>query len=67
MRAARPLGSSLIDQLDVGLVDEGRRVERVIALPVLPLPARPRAQLFINEGKQFVDGGAITDTTSASD
>jgi len=35
-------------------VDERRRVERVVALPTLPLPVRHRAQLLVDQREQGV-------------
>jgi hypothetical protein len=47
----------LIDQLEEGLVDQGRRLEGVVAPPSSSLSMRDRSQFVVQDGEQFVSGG----------
>ena len=60
MRLALPVDARLIDELEVGLVDDGSRSERV-AVALAPHVARGDGlQLVVHEGKDFVKGFAPT-------
>jgi hypothetical protein len=50
---------TLRDELDVRLMHERRRVEGMIALPVLPLPPREPPQLVIDKSEKLVERGIV--------
>jgi len=49
----------LLTQLEVGLVRERRRAQRVVAAPAPALPVRDDAQLFVQDGDERIEGCGI--------
>jgi hypothetical protein len=59
MRTALVLGRRLVDQFEIGLMDEGRSVQGGLVLPAPPLPLRRLVQLVVDEGKERVEGSRV--------
>jgi hypothetical protein len=47
-------------QLQVGFVNEGGRVHRVVALPSPTLSVRQPLQLFVDERKELIESGIVS-------
>ncbi len=60
MRTTLPRRAVLIDELEVGLVDQCRRVERVPGLPAPALAMRHLTQFPIHERKERVERGVVS-------
>jgi hypothetical protein len=62
MSPVTPIAVALIDESQIGLVDECRRLQGV-AHPLMPkLPLRDPAQLGVNERQQLIECAAIPAT-----
>jgi hypothetical protein len=46
----------LVDQLEIGLMEERGRVQSFVSVPAAPLPGSETVELVINQGKQLVEG-----------
>ncbi len=55
MGAALDIGAFPADQFQVGLVDQPRRVERVVVMPAQTLPVRELPQLVVKEREELID------------
>jgi hypothetical protein len=60
--AVLPHDLPLIDQPQICLVHEGRRLQRVPAAFAAQLPSRPPAQVLIHDRHELVAGGGIAST-----
>ncbi len=60
VRPARERDLGLIHQLDVRLVDQRRRVERLVGRAVAQETARQHAELLVDERRQLVQGPRLT-------
>jgi hypothetical protein len=49
-----------VNELEIGLVDEGSSSEGGIAIPLAALVMRNRPELFVDDWKKSLEGGAIT-------
>lgn len=59
--AAGEIGVALVDELHVGLVDEGGGLEGVIAGFAGHLAAGDEAHFVVDEGEEAVEGGGIAE------
>jgi hypothetical protein len=50
----------LLDELQIRLVDERRRVQREVASPAMPVPVRQRPQLGVHEGEELAERVPVT-------
>jgi len=65
MRAILPIALALIDEPDVRLVNEGRRLQGVVG-PLVPKLARGNAvELRIDEWQQLIEGSPVASTPVA--
>jgi hypothetical protein len=56
VRATLPLRRRLIDEPQVGFVDEGGRVEGLVALPAPPLSLGDPVELIVDEREELGEG-----------
>jgi hypothetical protein len=56
MRAVAPRHAPHIDQLDINLVDEGRRLQELAGALLGHLAVRPAMQFAIDERRQLLEG-----------
>jgi hypothetical protein len=59
VRATLPLGRRLIDEPQVGFVDQGGGVEGLVALPTPPLPLGGPVELVVDEREELGEGVLI--------
>ena len=59
MRAVVPRDLRRIDETQIGLVDECRRVQRIAALETAETTMCHQTQLVINEREEFVERAAV--------
>ena len=59
VRAALDARQRLVHKIDIGLVNQGRGVERMIAAPPPTLPMGQPVKLLVDEREELVEGGLV--------